>query len=300
MKKISLIDAKRSTTMFPIDSEIEKTYDELVNKQVSKMIDSIKGIENYDGLVAFIKQDKDALEKLIALLGISNEKFKRVVSLVRLSKGFIFDTEWNSKRLRNEMLKNSKLMSEICELISNGAYSPQFQNFIPNFILEDFKINDDVVARLKNRDYLTKLIKSKVTTNYNGKCSNSYTEKLLMSIKSIAGDNGLVFDKLIRIPNTDITNVDAIAYEEKYIIINHHFSLTTSSGQSKYYTKTITPLWGKTGRVDAIIMINILDGAGWIGRNADYEKIYLSCDHFLNLQKINILDDIIKEHFKLQ
>jgi hypothetical protein len=48
-----------------------------------------------------------------------------------------------------------------------------------------------------------------------------------------------------------------------------------------------------------IMMINILDGAGWIGRGSDCKQIYYNCHHFLNLKMIHKLEQIIVEFFNI-
>ena len=44
-----------------------------------------------------------------------------------------------------------------------------------------------------------------------------------------------------------------------------------------------------------VIYINFLDGAGWIGRQADMREIHRCSDYVLNFNNINILEDIIDE-----
>ena len=54
-----------------------------------------------------------------------------------------------------------------------------------------------------------------------------------------------------------------------------------------------------TNRFNNIIVINILDGAGWVGRAADFRKIYADCNYFLNLKSLDKLNDIITEFFNI-
>ncbi|MCD8284022.1 MAG: hypothetical protein LUD52_04810 [Opitutae bacterium] len=293
MDKLKLLDAKKTTTMFLIDNNIENHFDDKVNKLVDEMSAGLNGIDTVPGLKSYIKKDKNSIDNLIALLGITMEKFKRIVSTVRLKKGFTFDSEWTTKTLRQNMINNTELMSEFCELFSHGTTNSTVD--IPRFILSDFKIDKDVLARLRNRDYLTKLIKSKIITEYNNKCVASYMKKIRNEIETIAESFGLCFTNVKSVDKTDIKNVDAISFGDKHIVINIHFSLTTSSGQTKYYYDTVSPLWGKIANTTNLCLINILDGAGWIGRPSDYAKIFHSCSYFLNLSNISNLKTIIKE-----
>lgn len=48
------------------------------------------------------------------------------------------------------------------------------------------------------------------------------------------------------------------------------------------------------------LLVNILDGAGWVARGADYQKIHTDCNYFLNLANINKIETIITEYFNIQ
>lgn len=90
------------------------------------------------------------------------------------------------------------------------------------------------------------------------------------------------------------SRVTLIEHNNKYIIINSSFYLTTSSTQTKY-ADNITAMRSSLQCKNNIKMVNILDGAGWIGRSADYIKVYNDCDYFLTLKTISELKDIIDE-----
>ncbi len=295
MKKISLIDAKRSITMFPIDQDLEDSYDQLITNMVDTMIDSVQGIDTIEGLKSYIKSNSSSIESIVTLLGISKEKVKRVISSIRLSKGYTFETEWDYGALRRGMLEDDNLMKEICELFINGYNNEQYKNIVPKFILDDFRIDTNTMARLQNRDHLIKLIKSTITTEYNSKCGTAYATRLYDEICYIAEKEGLICELYDNIPGTNIQNVRAIQYNDKYIVIMNNFCLTTSSGQTAYYNTKIQPLWGEAVNHPNIILVNILDGAGWIGRTADFNKIYYACHYFLTLNTISNLSQIINE-----
>ena len=104
MSKISQKEALRTTSMFLVDSIIEAYYDNLLNTQVQALKRTLSGIGTVDGLKLYIRSERNAIDNIITLLGISGEKFKRVVSWIRLSKGYTFDSEWSTSSLRNKML----------------------------------------------------------------------------------------------------------------------------------------------------------------------------------------------------
>lgn len=297
MNKISQRDALRTTSMFLCDNNIEEHYEKLIKSQVNDLKNSLQGIGTIEGLKEYVRSENKAIDNIITLLGISTEKFKRVVSWIRLSKGYTFDSEWTPSSLRNKMVGDSRLMDEFCELFINGYSSPQFTPIVPHFILQDFRIDEEVLKRLTSDDYIRNLVKDKVTTEYNSKYAELYSTTLLGKIRAIAQMHGIEFGEM-EIPNFSSKEL-ALSYAGKYIVINYHFYLTTSSSQTTYYTNTIQPKYKKAHEFSNIVILNILDGAGWIGRSADYKKIYADCNYFLNIKTIDKLDGIISEFFNI-
>jgi hypothetical protein len=297
MSKISQRDALRTTTMFLVDSRIEAYYEDLLNTQVQALKRTLNGIGTVDGLKQYVRSEKKAIDNIITLLGISGEKFKRVVSWIRLSKGYTFDSEWSNSSLRTIMLEDPRLMDEFCELFINGYASPRFSSIIPHFILQDFRIDNEVLKRLTSDDFVRRLVKDKVTIEYNTRYAELYVNSLHSRIKEIAQKHGVEFGKM-KIPNYSSEEL-ALTYNGNYIVINHHFYLTTSSSQTEYYNDVIQPKYAKAQSLNNVVVLNILDGAGWIGRAADFKKIYADCNFFLNLKSIDNLNNIITEFFNL-
>lgn len=298
MEKLVYKEALKTTTMFLCDSSIEAYYENYLTTEIKLLKDKLKGIGTLHGLKTFIKTDSDSIDKIITLLGVSVEKFKRVVSWIRLNQGYTFESEWSTKKLREELIRNPSLMDEYCELFSSGYVSPKFSAIIPQFILYDFRIDTNTIERLQNDDYIRNLLKDKVTTRYNLGYHDLYLKKLDEQIKKIALEYGLEF-KAIDIPGFSKKQLNAISLQNKHIIINSSFYLTTSSKQTEYYKDTIQPIVKNAQTNENTKVINILDGAGWIARNSDFKKVYRDCDYFLNLKTVNNLNNIIQEFFNI-
>lgn len=298
MKKIEYKEAFKSTTMFLSDSTIEAYYENYLKSQIIRIKDKLSGIGTLSGLESYIRSESNSIDNIITLLGISIEKFKRVVSWIRLSQGYMFESEWTTTKLRSELILKQNLMIEYCELFSSGYVSPKFAAIIPRFILQDFRIDNEIVARLSSDDYIRNLIKDKITTEYNAKYCDLYYKKLNKKIKGIAIEFGLEYE-IKPIDGFGVNPLKAISSLNKHVIINAQFYLTTSSNQTKYYNEVIRPIVQTAQSNPNIIIVNLLDGAGWIGRSSDYKKIYQDCDYFLNLKTIDKLNGIIKEFFNI-
>lgn len=296
MKKIRQIEAIKSTTMFMLDDAIEQEFDALITSKVTSYKDAMVGIGSEEGLRKFIINNPDSIEMLETVLGISGERMKRVVTMLRVSKGYTFDSEWTESKLQKELKSDKQLLSEYCELFLKGRELDKYKQLIPKFILDDFCINENILKRVTNDDILTKMFKKKNDTTYTSKYSLHYLSMVKEKVNAIISPLGFILQ------NGNIegvgNNLQFITDGQKYIILTYNYSLTTGQGQTDYYRK-IQRIYQNIRQNDDIILINLLDGAGWIGRSADFKKIFNDCHYFANLRTINIIGDIAKEFFNI-
>lgn len=296
--KISMRDAIRETSMFIIDKDIESRYETLITNEVNEYKHSMLSIAKIDGLKAFIKSDSSSIKKLITVLGISGERFKRVVSMVRVIKGYTFDSEWTETKLQSELCANPQLMDEFCDLFLNGKNLSKFQALIPKYILDDFCIDTNVIARVCNEDILRNLIKRAYSSAYNADYSNAYANLIENKLRDISNKYGLKYENR-SLYGVSTAPLHLIGSTEKFIIVNFQFNLTTSHQQTNYAEKVISALRTQSRGRDDLLMVNILDGAGWVARASDYKKVYNSCDYFFTLKTLDDLEDIIKNFFNI-
>lgn len=298
MKKIKQIEAIKSTTMFLLDENIEHEFDELVTKKVKSYQKAMIGIGTEEGLRSFIVNNADSIEMLETVLGISGERMKRVVTMIRVNKGYTFDTEWSETKLQKELAADEQLLTEYCELFLKGRELDKYKRLIPKFILDDFCIDENIISRVTNDDILTKMFKKKNDTSYTSRYSTYYFNKVKEEVSRVVSSFGLSLE------TGDIEGVaQGVQYltnGEKYIIITFNYSLTTGQGQTDYHRKKIQPIYQGIRKKDNIVLVNLLDGAGWVGRSADFKKIYNDCNYFANLNRIDIIGELAKEFFNIQ
>lgn len=297
MKKITQKEAVRSTTMFLLDDTIERFFDEFVKQKVESYQKAMLGIDTEEVLRKFIVDNSDSIEMLETVLGISGERMKRVVTMLRVNKGYTFDTEWSESKLQKELAADDRLLAEYCELFLKGRDLDKYKQMIPKFILDDFCIDENVISRVTNADILAKMFKKKNDTAYTSRYSAFYLNTVKEQINSIVAPMG--FSLEIGDIEGVGTNLQYITNGEKYIIVTNNYSLTTGQGQTDYYRK-IRPIYQKIRNNDKVILVNLLDGAGWIGRSADFKKIYNDCNFYANLQSISIIGELTKEFFNIQ
>ena len=84
----------------------------------------------------------------------------------------------------------------------------------------------------------------------------------------------------------------------KQIIVNESYNLTTGQGQTTYQGK-LAEMYKVVRDNPDTLLINILDGAGWIARGSDCKQIYNNCHQFLNLKTIDYIEQIITDFYNI-
>lgn len=281
--------------MFLIDQTIEDSFEKEIEETISEYRSKMSNIADMDGLARFVKSERESISMLETLLGISGEKIKRVVTMLRVMKGYTFDTEWDERRIQKELTSNNALMKEFCELFVNGKNMSKYQALIPNFILQDFKIDVDTIGRLSSEEFMRSLIKARMIAGYSSQYSQVYDKLIKNSLEPLALKEGLELQQKV------FTNTHSPCYvitdKRKRIIFTYSFQSTTSNNQNKFADNHVSPIYESSRTEDYTLVVNILDGAGWIGRSTAYKKIYHDCDYFLNLQNIGQVEQIIDNFF---
>lgn len=299
MEKISWDLAFQNTTFFLIDSTIEAFYEIEITKRVSNIVPKIARLNEENGVLNFIKEDEESLSTLITLLGISGERFKRIVSMIRSSYGHIFDTEWDYKtNMRNKLLENPNILAEVCELFQRGYVSPKFTSRIPRLILQKFKIDDSILKRVNNIDFLKELIQTKLDVEYYTKYKEAYHDIIYQKIEPVANKYGLVVLQNTTLEGCVYPAALIVKSGNKMIAINECYNLTTGQGQTTYQ-RNLAQMYSVLRDNPNAMVINMLDGAGWIGRGSDCKQIFLNCHHFLNLKSLDKIEQIIIDFFNI-
>jgi len=296
-EKLKFEELLATTTMFFVDNEVEKSYSEKVEFMVANLRKKLSQVNRAEGLKDYIREDNKAIDNILCLLNISTEKFKRIVTLLRLNKKYSMSTEWSLSKTRNYMVENESFMNEITELILNGANNPKFEELIPKFYLDNFKIDGDVISRLSNKDDLIRLVKGNIETSYNNDISSVYSKRIIDFLVKICEKNGLDYkiksevNFLNREPSFTVLHNNVIKG-----IVDISYLITTSSSQTQYARKikeTFDIQKSYNDSTNEFIYVMIIDGAGWFGRQSDYRSIYKTTNHILNLKTLKGFEKII-------
>ena len=299
-KKLSYDEMFNSTTMFYINGVCEEKIRADIETQTDDILVGLRTITSKESLKQYIIEHKDSLDRLTSVAEISEERFKRMVSMIRKDRGFVFTTEWGLGKIRSAMLESPAMMESILNLIWDGKNDPKMQACIPTFFLDNMSLKDCALSKLQDRDIVRQLVKRGAEGTYSNMIGDAVLGDIEKEMKRVCAKHGLSYQKNVRVPKLD--RAVSFVLEEPAapkLILDVSYSVTTSSSQGSKKDsarKTEKTIKEEREKGNNIIYVNFLDGAGWIGRQADFKEIHRCSDYVLNFQNIGLLEDIIDAH----
>jgi DpnII restriction endonuclease len=311
MQKLSFDEWKNSMS-FMIDDKFDRTFLQSI-ETIAKFINSnCRRFPNPKELSKFLssKEDFSALQKLkafISLIGLSEERLKRVVSLVRYKYYSVdFRSEWDVKMISKAMQEDADFSQSLVEFFIYGRDS-KIGADIPLYYMRNFKLKDsDFIKDLQNYNYVERILND---NEIQGKYSNevgAHVEKIIeQRLEKFKAEKNpsLKFEIQKEFPllnkNVDflIPNVTA-----PLILIESSYNITTGSAQSKRADQLVE-FFGillkhnANHRKNKILMLNYCDGFGWVGRQNDLSRIYDASHFVFNQKTLPVLDDVLTEYY---
>lgn len=311
MAKISFEEWKNSMS-FMIDDEFDNVFLHSIEPLTQLINNNCMNFSSAQELSVFLRTDGDfsALEKLkafVSLIGLSEERLKRVVSLVRFrynEEGF--RTEWDVKRISKTIQTDEPFRELLINFFINGRNS-RIGKEIPLYYMRNFKLTDpEFIEDLKNFKYVERILND---NEIHGKYSNevgAHVEKIIQSQLELYKTNinttlQYEIQKEFQLLNK---NIDFLipSVHAPIILIEASYNITTGSGQSKRADQLVE-LYGILMRHNAnhrsnrIIMLNYCDGFGWVGRQNDLHRIYDASDFVFNQRTLNVLDSVLDAYY---
>ena len=299
-KKLTYDELFNSTTMFYMNDRYEAEIEEEVRSKTADISVGLRTIKDKESLKRYIIDHKDALDNLTSVAEISVERFKRMVSMIRKDRGFVFATEWSLGKIRTAMMDSPAIMESILNLIWNGKNDEKMKACIPAFYLENMAMDETTLKKLQDESLVRQLVKRGLEGRYSNGIGDAVLADIEREIKRVCAKHGLEYQKNVRVPLLDraVSFVLESPMQPK-LIIDVSYSVTTSSSQGskkEAARKTVEVLSREKAAGRNIVFVNFLDGAGWIGRQADMREIHRCSDYVLNFQNLGMLEDIIDAH----
>ena len=311
MEKISFVDWKNSIS-FMIADDFDNNFLHSIEPLTQFIINNCKQFSNSQQLSKFLSIDGEfsallKLKAVISLIGLSEERLKRVVSLVRLkNKQINFNTEWNVNQISKKIQKDDIFKELLVEFFIGGRNSIIGQE-IPLYYMRNFKLTDpEFIKDLTNFNYVERILND---NEIQGKYSNevgAYVERIIQSRLELYKTNvnkNLQYEIQKEFPLLN-KNIDFLIpnVNTPIILIESSYNITTGSSQSKRADQLVE-LYGilmrhnANHRANRIIMLNYSDGFGWFVRQNDLHRIYAASDFVFNQRTLYVLDDVLNEYY---
>lgn len=290
----------QSFTPFYINNAFDRQVISSINNKLRLYKEIIPTLKNYDAINNFLKNYPEGLNLLLIISGISTEKFKRIVSALRIERGDIFKTEWDIKRCSKEITKGNFFAKEIIEMFLYGNES-HLATKLPDYYLENVSLNEETLGFLVNDNYLKRQLKSIGDGKYNNDVGDKVEDEIKKVIDDLGAKYGVTYsrEKFVQWINR---NMDFCLPNEHdpYVIIESSFQVTTGSGQTTKRNDEVKASEEirrhNIQKGKNIAFVNLCDGAGWLARQADLKRIYDCSDYVINLKNLNLLEEIILYH----
>ncbi len=241
-------------------------------------------------LIEFIRSDPQAINVIISLVGMSQEEFKRIITLKRILAGQ-FTGEWNTVVIHNEAKRNDTFARELAQLFLRGKEYEELAQRLPKFIQNKF----DRKKLLLDADAL---VNSLIRTGLKGGYDATKGRKVEDEVESVLNELKVPFLSRIKVPGIG-RNMDFVLpnLEDPLILIEVGVYQTSAreltekgivEGDIRRQVKAQYP---------KAVLVRITDGIGWIARGKnDLAKVIDASHYTLTLKRIGRLRDIVKAH----
>ncbi len=302
----------KNTMSFMIDDEFDKKFLLSIEPLTNYINNNCDELTNKESLTRFLTEDSefsafDKLKAFVSLIGLSEERLKRVVSLLRYRfNGEEFRTEWDVKRISKTIQEDFVFRDLLIEFFISGRDS-KIGVDIPLYYMRNFKLTDrEFIEDLRDYKYVERILND---NEIQGKYSNevgAHVEKIIKNRldnyrESININLKYEIQKEFPLLNK---NIDFLipSVNSPIILIESSYNITTGSGQSKRADQLVefyaTLMRNNANhRGNRIIMLNYCDGFGWVGRQNDLHRIYDASDFVFNQRTLNVLDEVLNEYY---
>ncbi|PWH17137.1 MAG: hypothetical protein DDG58_08415 [Ardenticatenia bacterium] len=268
-RKLTFQEAWESATIFLVDETLEQEIDEKVAALLITAGDpsiSESAHVTVEDIAEFIVQRRDGLDVILKDIQLSDEKFKRIISLLR-KLGRIdepFDVEWSMSKIKRKMAEKPALAHLIAHLLLRGKDDPELQQHVPRYYLERLNYQEiqSELQAVRRIHYKNQLIGT-----YGARKGYIVENRIKQQLERIQVEYG-VSHASGRSPLIE-TDIDfAIpGVQDPWVIIMSSFQETTSSGQSTK-ARDMLAAYERVNRHnsryrESRVFVNFVDGGGW-------------------------------------
>ncbi len=254
-------------------------------------------------LAEFLRRDPEFLGVVLALANLSQEKFLRILTAERFLN-HDYGREWNAGRIYQKVKTDARFAMQIAKLFIEGKSNPLLASQIADFYLRQLYLPPNWQEIIRDENVIGNIVRKKLSGEYTDRKGDYVEDLLRVRLQTLENEYGITFTKgQLALLGKEVDHV-VPSFDEPCVLIMSSYMETTSSGQTAraneqqaMYAKLREHhiRYGKE-----IAFVNVVDGAGWLARRSDLEKLYRGCDFCLSINTLMSLDAIVLRYVPKQ
>lgn len=269
-----------------------------------------------DVIINILKSKEYGLCAILALTGLSNESFKRLLTLVSVVDDnelstLVHKSQWcqpkksdasfqeiSDAQITKLLSNNDYFVKGVVNLFFEGSSTPYLVKTLPLFELKKLSLSK---LKFEVSELIDTLVRYKEKGSYAGKVENNAEAilKEMLNSKGIKHSSGDL-KELIKKENTKKRTMDFLIPDKDNpkIIIESSYLVTTSSGQGDKAKAEIAVRDLLKLHYPNAKFIGLVDGIGWYVRRGDLVRMVSAFDDVFTLHPdeiIRLVDFIEKE-----
>jgi hypothetical protein len=249
-----------------------------------------------ENLAQFLQADVSFLGIILALTNLSQEKFLRLLSAERFANDD-FGREWSIKKVLSKIKRDNDFAHRIALLFLEGRNNALLAEQVATFYLDQLSLPQNWDQLIHDADFIQNVIRRKLTGEYTDKKGDAIEAAIREVLVHMRERYGVTFAKgQVSLVDKEVDHV-LPSREDAYVMIMTSYMETTSSSQTaraNEQSKMFQDIEANHIRHgQRRVLINFVDGAGWLARRSDLRKMHAGCHFIVNLKTLDQLEAII-------
>jgi hypothetical protein len=255
--------------------------------------------EPVESLTQFLQADPNFLGVLLALTNLSQERFLRILTAERFATAD-YGVEWNVDRIYKMMKRDADFAERVARLFLEGKNSEILVRQVADFYLQQLSLPENWQEMIRDESVIKNIVRKKLAGEYADRKGAAIESIIEAQLDALSGKYGLGHEHgQVKLVGKEVDHaVPSLA--DPYVMIMTSYLETTSSNQTQraneqqaMYEKVI----GNNVRYgEERVLVNVVDGGGWLARRSDLRKLHQGCHYCLNLNMLYQLEAIICRH----
>jgi len=298
--KPTLEEFMRTCTPLAILGTFEATMQARVESIAAALLEFEQAADQspVENLAGLLKANRDFLGVVLSIINLSQEKFLRILSADRFAQAD-YGNEWSIDRIHAKLRTESGFAQHIAQLFLDGRNSPLLAERVASFYLEQLSLPTKWHEIILDPQLVRKAIRQKLAGEYNDGKGDAIELAIRQQLDAVCDKYGVTHSKgQVQVVNKEVDHAIP-STQNAHVLMMSSYMETTSSSQTDRADKQAvmySALKLAHGNFKNRVLVNFVDGAGWLARRSDLARMHQHCDYIVNLNTLDRLEAIICKH----